>query len=71
MTTQESEERFKRPGAPLTGQSNVSPIMGKEHTEEEENVTRDELEEDMKVFEQEWAARGKATEVTEPLDVKE
>ena len=43
----------------------------KDIADQAENVTRDELEEDMKVFEQEWAARGKSKNVAEQLKVKE
>ena len=69
MTTQEPEERFKRPGAPLAGQTSVSPIPA-ENSDKDENVTRDDLEEDMKVFEQEWTAKERQKDVTEHLNVK-
>ena len=52
LTTQESNnKRFNRPGAAKLNNQLISPIVGKERTEEEENVTAFELEEDMKVLE--------------------
>ena len=55
MASHETESRFTR-DPKLTGQQNFyqSPIPAHENEEEDETVTRDELEQEMQAFERDW-----------------
>ena len=61
MTTQQSKQRFNRPNATFSGEENFSPI--EQNEQDDQNVTRGEIEEEMQVLETELATTGKQLDV--------
>ena len=56
MTATESQKRFERPAAAMTGETVYSPI-NKIETEADNAAERVEIEHEMKVFDTEWSGK--------------